>query len=49
VITAFQNVADALYALQADADVLKAAVRSGTAKVTLDIVSRPTRRPISRP
>ncbi len=38
VITAFQNVADTLYALQADADGLKAAVAAErAAKVTLDL------------
>ena len=38
VITAFQNVADALYALQADAESLKAAVAAErAAKRTLDI------------
>ncbi len=38
VITAFQNVADALYALQNDAESLKAAVAAeGAAKVTLDL------------
>jgi NodT family efflux transporter outer membrane factor (OMF) lipoprotein len=41
VIAAFQNVADSLYALQADADALKAAVNSErAAKVTLDLVTR---------
>jgi len=41
VITAFQNVADALYALQADADALKAAVNSErAAKVSLDLVTK---------
>jgi len=38
VITAFQNVADALYALQADAEALKAAVAAEQAtKVSLDL------------
>lgn len=41
VIAAFQNVADALYALQADADALKAAVNSErAAKVTVDLVHK---------
>jgi NodT family efflux transporter outer membrane factor (OMF) lipoprotein len=41
VIAAFQNVADALYALQADADALRAAVNSErAAKVTLDLVRK---------
>ncbi len=41
VIAAFQNVADSLYALQADADSLKAAVNSErAAKVTLDLVTK---------
>ena len=41
VIAAFQNVADALYALQADADALRAAVNSQrAAKVSLDLVTR---------
>jgi NodT family efflux transporter outer membrane factor (OMF) lipoprotein len=41
VIAAFQNVADALYALQADADALKAAVNSErAAKVSLDLVTK---------
>jgi NodT family efflux transporter outer membrane factor (OMF) lipoprotein len=41
VITAFQNVADALRALQADARALKAAVHSeGAAKASLDIVEK---------
>lgn len=41
VITAFQNVADALYALQADAEALKAAVNSErAAKVSLDLVTK---------
>ena len=38
VITAFQNVADALYALQADAEALKAAVAAEQAtKISLDL------------
>jgi outer membrane protein TolC len=38
VISAFQNVADALYALQADAEALKAAVAAEQAtKVSLDL------------
>lgn len=38
VLTAFQNVADTLYALQSDADSLKSAVfAEGAAKVTLDL------------
>jgi NodT family efflux transporter outer membrane factor (OMF) lipoprotein len=41
VIAAFQNVADALYALQADADALRAAVNSQrAAKVSLDLVTK---------
>ncbi|MBV9456159.1 MAG: efflux transporter outer membrane subunit [Bradyrhizobium sp.] len=41
VITAFQNVADALRALQADARAMKAAVHAeGTAKASLDIVQK---------
>ncbi len=41
VIGAFQNVADALYALQADADALRAAVNSErAAKVSLDLVQK---------
>jgi NodT family efflux transporter outer membrane factor (OMF) lipoprotein len=41
VITAFQNVADALHALLSDADTLKAAVRSEAgAKLTLDLTQR---------
>jgi NodT family efflux transporter outer membrane factor (OMF) lipoprotein len=41
VLTAFQNVADTLYALQSDADALKAAVESEqAAKKTLDIVTK---------
>jgi NodT family efflux transporter outer membrane factor (OMF) lipoprotein len=41
VVGAFQNVADALYALQADADALKAAVNSErAAKVSLNLVTR---------
>jgi NodT family efflux transporter outer membrane factor (OMF) lipoprotein len=41
VIAAFQNVADALYALQADADALRAAVNSErAAKVTLDLARK---------
>jgi len=41
VITAFQNVADALYALQADADALSAAVNSErAAKVSLNLVTK---------
>jgi outer membrane protein TolC len=41
VITAFQNVADALYALQSDADSLKAAVASEqAAKKTLDLTTK---------
>jgi NodT family efflux transporter outer membrane factor (OMF) lipoprotein len=41
VIGAFQNVADALYALQADADALRAAVNSErAAKVSLDLVTK---------
>jgi outer membrane protein TolC len=41
VIAAFQNVADALYALQADADALRAAANSErAAKVTLDLVRK---------
>jgi NodT family efflux transporter outer membrane factor (OMF) lipoprotein len=41
VITAFQNVADTLYALEADARTLKAAVASETAaKLTLEITQR---------
>ncbi len=40
VIAAFQNVADALYALQADAEALRAAVEAErAAKVTLDLVT----------
>jgi len=40
VITAFQNVADTLYALQADADALRAAVNSQrAAKASLDLVT----------
>lgn len=41
VLTAFQNVADTLHALHADADALKAAVRAEQgAKVTLDIARK---------
>jgi len=41
VLTAFQNVADTLHALQQDADGLKAAVASrDAAKVTLDLTTR---------
>jgi NodT family efflux transporter outer membrane factor (OMF) lipoprotein len=41
VIAAFQNVADALYALQTDADALRAAANSErAAKVTLDLVRK---------
>ena len=41
VVTAFQNVADTLYALQADADALRAALNSQrAAKVSLDLVTR---------
>jgi NodT family efflux transporter outer membrane factor (OMF) lipoprotein len=41
VIGAFQNVADALYALQADADALRAGVNSErAARVTLDLVTK---------
>ena len=41
VITAFQNVADTLYALQSDADSLKAAVVSEqAAKKTLDLTTK---------
>jgi NodT family efflux transporter outer membrane factor (OMF) lipoprotein len=41
VITAFQNVANALYALQADAEALKAAVNSErAAKASLDLVTK---------
>jgi outer membrane protein TolC len=41
VINAFQNVADTLYALQADADALRAAVNSQRAtKVTLNLVTK---------
>jgi NodT family efflux transporter outer membrane factor (OMF) lipoprotein len=41
VITAFQNVADALRALQSDADAMKAAVHAEeTAKASLDIVEK---------
>jgi len=41
VLTAFQNVADTLHALEQDADALKAAVASrDAAKVTLDLTSR---------
>jgi NodT family efflux transporter outer membrane factor (OMF) lipoprotein len=41
VIAAFQNVADALYALQADADALRAAANSErAAKVTLDLARK---------
>ena len=41
VIAAFQNVADALYALQADADALRAAVNSEhAARVSLDLVQK---------
>jgi NodT family efflux transporter outer membrane factor (OMF) lipoprotein len=41
VIAAFQNVADALYALQADADALRAAVNSErAAKVTLELARK---------
>ena len=41
VIAAFQNVADALYALEADADALKAAVNSErAAKVSLNLVTK---------
>ncbi len=41
VIAAFQNVADALYALQADADALRAAVNSEhAAKANLDLVTK---------
>ena len=41
VVAAFQNVADALYALQADADALRAAVNSEhAAKVSLDLVTK---------
>jgi outer membrane protein TolC len=41
VIAAFQNVADALTALQADADALKAAVEAErAAKTTLDLVTK---------
>ena len=41
VIAAFQNVADALYALQADADALRAAANSErAAKVILDLVRK---------
>jgi NodT family efflux transporter outer membrane factor (OMF) lipoprotein len=41
VITAFQNVSDTLYALQADADALRAAVNSQrAAKVSLDLVTK---------
>jgi outer membrane protein TolC len=41
VIAAFQNVADALYALQADADALRAAVNSEhAAKASLDLVTK---------
>lgn len=41
VLAAFQNVADTLYALQADADALKAAVNSErAAKVSLDLVRK---------
>ena len=41
VISAFQNVADTLYALQADAEALSAAAKSErAAKVTLDLVNK---------
>jgi NodT family efflux transporter outer membrane factor (OMF) lipoprotein len=41
VLAAFQNVADTLYALQADADALQAAVKSErAAKVSLDLVKK---------
>jgi outer membrane protein TolC len=41
VIGAFQNVADALYSLQADADALAATVKSeNAAKATLDLVNK---------
>jgi len=43
VLTAFQNVADALHALEQDADGLKAAVAArDAAKVTLDLTTRQT-------